>query len=138
AADEKAEQPSLLSRVEAAQVEQRLVDLLRQYDRRRHVKTDRLQQHQEEGQKSPVLKQTKAEHGPPDLHVDEQQRPGPEQWGPVHADPIAMTDQPSTRGEDLREAKPDDDREQDREVAEGVHSVEPTLPLHQAIKIAVG
>jgi len=104
-----------------AQVDRLVSADVRQHQRRGEIGRHRLRQHHRKSGERPGPVIAPAEHGPPFLHADHQQQDRPQQRRPVQPQPRARLHEVAKALQDLGDGQPQNDRQQDGEIAEGVH-----------------
>ena len=95
--------------------------LARQHDCAQQEHDDRLQQHEPELEECPVGMLAHAEHGPPRLHVHDEQHACPQHGGRIDLEGATLLEPAREAGQQLCDAEPEDDRDQDGEVIERIH-----------------
>jgi len=78
----------------------------------------------EEGHKGPIRMRPHAETRPPALNGDEEREPSPDQGRDVQLYLCPGQNEPAQALQDLGYSQPEDDRQEDREIAKGVHGIE--------------
>ena len=99
----------------------RVAEEIRQHQCSEQVDDDRLREHDREREERPVLVVAQAEHRPPRLHGDHQHEDRPRDRRPVRAQSRACLHEPAETLQHLGDREAEDDRQQDREIVEGVH-----------------
>src|SRR5438270_4126223 len=89
-------------------------------ERCQHVEQDHLQEDHCEREEVPMLTIAKAEACPPRLRRKQQQKTAPDQHWNGEPDPAAGKEDGAIALKHLRNRQAKDDREEDREIAEGV------------------
>jgi len=92
-------------------------------DQRGHHKDGRrLEQHNQEGCEAPMLDRAQREHGPPGLNLDQEGRCHPQWRRPPQFDLAARSNERCNAAEKMRDAKAEDQRDEDRQIGEAIHS----------------
>src|SRR5689334_5375250 len=118
---EQCEEPAAMAVVVLAQVDVRVAKNIRQHQRCEQIQNDRLHQHRGKFEEGPVGVIAKAEHRPPRLHRNYDDQNRPEHRRPVIAQARARLHEAAKTLEYLRDRKAEDQRNQNRQIAEGIH-----------------